>query len=388
MFMRWIILIITVCLVISNIQQIQATTLDDLANIKEKYDKSHDEVMKKKRNHIEEIRKLQEEIIKLCQGKDTVSQMALQGRYISAFEECRKNMSPKECVKKIDDIKTLARKCVNKLYLQMDNIINSAESEIIDVEANWISACQHIPNGDSTAHLTTVSRLASWNRIVETQYPGSSLGCGGTGVVNALGGRIYFQNGTAVAIEFPPHNGYSIGVYIMRPSTLKNAMVKYKAATKLQKGDQLSTEYQMTDGEKTMFYSNVSALPYQWNLTNSPWINNENDGIYRVVIKTDTGYFISMEVFNSDVNVIDTNISFDITSRRQLLNLTQGLDITRKNTMTLLNEIIHKTNLPFLYGNVFEFVKAILLTNEGRDIAMTAIIESNAYDNYIKTVKQ
>jgi hypothetical protein len=71
-----------------------------------------------------------------------------------------------------------------------------------------------------------------------------------------------------------------------------------------------------------------------------------------------------------------------------LLNLTQGLDITRKNTMTLLNEIIHKTNLPFLYGNVFEFIKAILLTNEGRDIAMDAIIESNAYDTHIKNIKQ
>jgi len=388
MFMRWIILILTACLVMSNMQQIQATTLDDLANIKEKYDKSQDEVMKKKRNRIEENRKLQKEIKKQCQGEDPASQMALQGRYISAFEECKKTMSPKECIKKIDDIKTLARKCVNKLYLQMDNIINSAESEIIDVEANWISACQHIPNGDSTAHLTTVSRLASWNRIVETQYPGSSLGCNGTGIVNAPNGRIYFQDGTAAAIEFPPRDGYSIGVYIINPSTLKNAMVKYKAATKLRIGDQLSPEYQMTEREKTMFYSNVSALPYQWNLTNSPWINNENDGIYRVVIKTDTGYFISLKVSNSDVNVIDTNISFDITSRRQLLNLTQGLDITRKNTMTLLDKVIHKTNLPFLYGDVFEFIKAILLTNEGRDIAMTAIIESNAYDNYIKTVKQ
>jgi len=84
-------------------QQVYAITLDDLANIKEEYTKKEKEIREKELNRINESQKQRKEFEKQCRGIDPVSQMALQGRYISAFNECIKNTSNKECIDKINN---------------------------------------------------------------------------------------------------------------------------------------------------------------------------------------------------------------------------------------------------------------------------------------------
>jgi hypothetical protein len=294
----------------------------------------HDEYVRLLRT-ISDIMKLEKEvqgIVKSClaHNNDVIKLNVQYGRYITAFELCRKQGGGvDECIERIRKAKEEWRDSCREPYQSVRLFyykeLANAEKARLELR-RWTvreNTCDRVPIylRDSCRGAEGVMYV-ELNRWLSQAYPGSQFNLiTGSGSIVLEDGVVYFQGWQFVQREFKMPGGL-----------------------------------------------NVQIFPNKINLTS---------GAYNIAV------VVGEE--GKKWQIIEFNLPFDAGTEKQFVALNRGVRLTNKEIIQMVDEYLKNT---VWEADLITTFKNLLLNGRERAFFMESLIEYYAFDNYIKMVKQ
>jgi len=296
----------------------------------------HDEYVRLLRT-ISDIMKLEKEvqgIVKSClaHNNDVIKLNVQYGRYITAFEVCRKQGGGvDECIERIRKAKEEWRDSCKEPYQSVRLFyykeLANAEKARLELR-RWTvreNTCDRLPVylRDSCRGAEGV-RYMELNRFLLQAYPGSQFNLlTGTGSIVLEDGVVYFQGWQFVQREFKMPGGLIVQIF---PNKINLVSGAYNIAVVVEGA---------AEGKK--------------------W------------------------------EVIEFNLPFDAGTEKQLVALNRGVRLTNKEIIQMVDEYLKNT---VWEADLIATFKNLLLNGRERAFFMESLIEYYAFDNYIKMVRQ
>ena len=270
------------------------------------------------------------EIIQQCLQHDDELMLQVQyGRYISAFEICRRQgKGTQECIQKVYEAKEKWRQRCNKnvdveLRLLYYRLNLGAEEIKTDLKKRFVENNKDLfyqyQYGSGLVALAAREIYAFYNQLISRQYPGSQFDLKtGTGHLVIPGATLYYQGWTFIRGDYPTPRGVLVQVF-------KNRM-------------------------------NFAA------------------GNYNIAVNLDA---------NRGWEIVEFNLPFDSQTEQILLSFGRGVRLTNKEIIDLVNGYLHDTvwevDLPLTF-------QKLLLEAAERRFFFESLVEYYAYDTYLKKV--
>jgi hypothetical protein len=296
----------------------------------------HDEYVRLLRT-ISDIMKLEKEvqsIVESCltHNNDVIKLNVQYGRYITAFELCRKQGGGvDECIERIRKAKEEWRDSCREPYQSVRLFyykeLANAEKARLELR-RWTvreNTCDRVPIylRDSCRGAEGVMYM-ELNRWLSQAYPGSQFNLiTGSGSIVLEDGVVYFQGWQFVQREFKMPGGLIVQIF-----------------------------------------------PNKINLVS---------GAYNIAV------VVGEAAEGKKWEVIEFNLPFDAGTEKQFIALNKGVRLTNKEIIQMVDEYLKNT---VWEADLIATLKNLLLNGRERAFFMESLIEYYAFDNYIKMVKQ
>jgi hypothetical protein len=261
---------------------------------------------------------------KCVAAEDEVERQTIHGRLIRAFELCRKQGGGvKECAERIQKIreKWKEKGCVEDSAWILSYYYNKAVAKVKKMET-WLRNLYEQNAHKLSDPVAASYYFAGMSRGLKNLYPGSEFGfTTGTGRLVLEDGEIYFQGWRWRQFNVWREGGILIQTF---PGRINFVMDRYNISVYLE-----------TEPE------------HRW-------------------------------------EVIDFNLPFDMQSEKILVSLGQGVRISDREIIRLVNIFLHDT----VWGvDVVTFFPHLLTKRDLREDFLKAMVEYFTYDNYIAKVR-
>jgi hypothetical protein len=255
-----------------------------------------------------------------------IASEVVRGRYITAFEMCRKEeKSVDVCIQKIKEIKEKWKaKCqdveskalIDYYYARAMDTVNNVLNYLQQTKARALGSLRDGYGYGSVAG----AALSGASQAIAQMYPGSQFSLlTGTGKIVMDAGEIYFQGWNFVQFDMRAEGGLIMQVF---PNKINFVNNKYNIA----------------------FY---------------------------------------FEPDKKEWEVVEVNLPFDAQTEKLLMSLGQGVRVLDKEIIFMMNDFLHNTTFGL---DLYVTSKELLLRNESRRLLMENLFEYFAYDTYIKKV--
>ena len=280
-----------------------------------------DEVIQGVLNYKKEIPLITEKCMRY--DNDTVLLQVQYGRFISAFETCRKQGGGiDECIQRVQRTKEEWRKrCQDAyksfvlLYYTAKKRANDVRQTLKNIEKNMILP----PCAGGLCDLATNQIYADMSQRIAQYFPGSQFNLmAGSGSIVLPDGVMHFQGWQFVQWDYKDQGGLIIQIFLQR--------VNFVA------------------------------------------------GGYNIGVNLKTG---------RDWEIIEFNLPFDSQTEQLLVALNRGVRLTNKEIIQLVNKYLHDTVWEV---DLRETFKKLLLEDTERRFFMESLLEYYAYDTYLKKV--
>jgi len=278
------------------------------------------------REQIGRLSKIVPEIMNKCldDGNDKITAAVLYGRYISAFELCRKQGGGvDECIERVKKAKEEWRSRCQEPYssLKLFYYKEVVRAEDVATKLRNLTKGLDVCYGGGICELATAQMYADMNQRVAQWFPGSQFNLRtGTGTIVLGDGVIYYQGWNFVQREFKGAGGLVVQVF--------------------------------------------------------PWKINISNGAYYITV--------TVERAGKQWEVIDFNLPFDARTEKQFVALGRGVDLTNREIIQMVEEYLKNT---VWEADLLGTFQKLLLGGRERAFFMESLIEYYAFDNYIKMVK-
>jgi hypothetical protein len=265
----------------------------------------------------------------LDDGNDKITAAVQYGRYISAFELCRKQGgSIDECIERVKKAKEEWRSRCQEAYssLKLFYYKEVVRAEDVAIKLKDLTKGLDVCYGGGICELATAQMYADMNQRVAQWFPGSQFNLrSGTGSIVLGDGVIHYQGWNFVQREFRGPGGLVVQVF--------------------------------------------------------PWKINMVNGAYYITVAVESPEVVRA---GKQWEVIDFNLPFDARTEKQFIALNQGVDLTNREIIQMIDEYLKNT---VWEADLLGTFQKLLLGGRERAFFMESLIEYYAFDNYIKMVK-
>jgi hypothetical protein len=288
------------------------------------------------RSQLDYLNKVVPDVVRKCldNGNDTLMALVQYGRYISAFEFCRKQGGGvDECIERVKKAKEEWRSRCQEPYLSLRLFYYKeiVRAEDVQIRLKGLTRGLDVCYGGGLCELATAQLYADMSQRISQWFPGSQFNLRtGTGSIVLGDGVIYYQDWQFIQREFKGPGGLVVQIF-----------------------------------------------PQKINMVN---------GAYYITIAVE-----SPEVVRAGKTweVVDFNLPFDAKTERQFIALNKGVDfkgvdLTNREIIQMVDGYLKNTAWE---ADLLGTFQKLLLGGRERTLFMESLIEYYAFDNYIKMVK-
>jgi hypothetical protein len=283
------------------------------------------------RSRLDYLNKVVPDVVKKCldNGNDTITALVQYGRYISAFELCRKQGGGvDECIERVRKAKEEWRSRCQEPHLSLKLFYykEAVRAEDVAIKLKNLTQGLDVCYGGGLCELATAQMYADMNQRVAQWFPGSQFNLRtGTGTIVLGDGVIHYQGWNFVQQEFRGTGGLVVQIF-----------------------------------------------PHKINLIN---------GAYNIAIAVEGPEGLRA---GKEWEVVDFNLPFDARTEKQFIALNKGVDLTNREIIQMVDEYLRNT---VWEADLLGTFQKLLSGGRERAFFMESLIEYYAFDNYIKMVK-